>query len=275
MQNGGVVELVVTDLDGTLWNRDGEVPQSTRDAIRELERRGVPLLVATARRSWSAAFYLERAQLDLPALLLNGALGRDCQGGDIFHQRIFEPRGAMEVLDVFDRSGVNPCVNFESEKWDVVSGPSPSAGQVYLNWAGSQLKAVHDLRSMANSLPVYAFSVVACSEVDLLRKVSHELAGLDAVGMANLFQDRVFGGWTLDTSPTGVNKWSGVEAFCHHRGLDPTKVLAVGDGDKDVELLERSAQSCAISHATDRARAAAMVTLKNGIDGWAGLLEYL
>ena len=75
--------------------------------------------------------------------------------------------------------------------------------------------------------------------------------------MVNVFQDKVFGGWTLDSAPKGVNKWSGVEAYCRYRDLDPAEVLAIGDGDNDVELLERAAHSCAMSHATDRAKAAA------------------
>ena len=72
--------------------------------------------------------------------------------------------------------------------------------------------------------------------------------------MVNVFPDKVFGGWTLDSAPKGVNKWSGVEAYCRYRDLDPGAVLAIGDGDNDVELFERAAHSCAMSHATERAR---------------------
>ena len=57
--------------------------------------------------------------------------------------------------------------------------------------------------------------------------------------------------------------------------LDPAAVLAIGDGDNDVELFERAGQACAMSHATDRAKAAAHVTFSDGMDGWAQLLDYL
>jgi hydroxymethylpyrimidine pyrophosphatase-like HAD family hydrolase len=123
---------------------------------------------------------------------------------------------------------------------------------------------VDDLRAMVASLPVYAFSVVACPEETALREVRDELVAASGVGMVNVFPDKVFGGWTLDSAPKGVNKWSGVEAFCRY-----------GDGDNDVELFERAAHSCAMSHATDRAKAAAHVTLSDGLDGWAQLLDYL
>jgi len=269
------IRLVVTDLDGTLWLGDGAVSGTTRDAIRELERRQIPLLAATARRSWSAAHYLRQADLDLPAVLLNGALGRDKGGQPTFHRRAFDPVDALAALDVFEQHGVTPGANFETREWDVVSGPVPSSGEPYVVWAGSHLRLVDDLRAMVAALPVYAFSVVACPEEAVLRAVRDELTAAGVIGMVNVFPDKVFGGWTLDSAPKGVNKWSGVEAYCRYRDLDPSAVLAVGDGDNDVELFERAVHACAMSHATDRAKAAAHVTLSGGMDGWAQLLDYL
>ena len=275
MHNASVIQLVVTDLDGTLWRGDAHVPPSTRAAMDELERRRIPLLAATARRSWSAAHYFRLAGLDLPAVLLNGALGRERGGGPQFHTRTFDPAHALAALEIFTRRGVTPCAYFESQEWDVVSGPNPSSGEPYLLWAASQLRLVDDLSAMVASLPVYAFSVVACPEASSLRKIRSELAQAGGVGMVNLFEDKVFGGWTLDCAPEGVNKWSGVEAFCRYRGLDPAAVLAIGDGDNDVELLEHAVRSCAMSHASERAKAAAQVTLTGGMDGWGQVLDYL
>ena len=93
--------------------------------MAELERRQIPLLAASARRSSSASYFFGRAGIDLPAVLLNGALGRDKGGGPTFHQRSFDPAHAAVALDVFTRHGVTPCVSFESDEWDVVSGPTP------------------------------------------------------------------------------------------------------------------------------------------------------
>jgi hydroxymethylpyrimidine pyrophosphatase-like HAD family hydrolase len=270
-----MIRLVVTYLDGTLWVGDGAVSEPTRQAIRELERRQIPLLAATARRSWSAAHYLRQADLDLPVVLLNGALGRDKGGTPIFHQCAFDTVDALATLDIFDRHGVTPGANFETEEWDVVSGPAPSSGKPYVAWAGSHLRLVDDLRAMVAALPVYAFSVVACPEETALRAVRAELVAADGVGMVNVFPDNVFGGWTLDVAPKGVDKWSGVEAYCRYRDLDAGAVLAVGDGDNDVALLERALHACAMSHATVKAKAAAHTTLSDGMAGWAQLLDYL
>jgi hypothetical protein len=272
MQDIRVVDLVVTDLDGTLWDRDGTIPPTTRKAIAELSRRGIPLVAATARRSWSAAYHFSRAGLDLPAVLLNGAIGRDIDGHGVFHRRSFGASDAAAVLEVFDRHRIMPGAFLETEEWDVVSGPNPSCGQSYLDWAGSQLRVVDDLASMLVSHPAYAFTVNGSSDYETLERLREEVADLEGVGSALLGTDSRFGGWTLHVSPSGVDKWTGIEAFAAHRGIGLRHVVAVGDGDNDVELLTRAERSFAMSHATDRARAAAQRTLAGGLDGWAAIL---
>jgi 5-amino-6-(5-phospho-D-ribitylamino)uracil phosphatase len=270
-----VIEFVVTDLDGTLWEGDGLVPSSTRLAIEELRRRQIPLLAATSRRSHTVANYFERLELDLPALLLNGALGRREGRREVFHHRSFTTDGATGVLQVFERHGVHPCVHFETQLWDIVSGPTPSAGRPYLESNRAQLRMVDDLDAMCASLPVYQFSVCAADEVGPLQRVRNDLEASDALAEVVLSPDARIGGWTLDVSPFGVTKWSGVEAFAAVYGLDVTKALAIGDGDNDVELLDRAAESFAMSHASERALAAAKIVLPGGMDGWGRLLDYL
>jgi hydroxymethylpyrimidine pyrophosphatase-like HAD family hydrolase len=54
MQDAGVypgmqIRAVVTDLDGTIVGKDGSVSAATVQASRELAKKGIPLIAATAR----------------------------------------------------------------------------------------------------------------------------------------------------------------------------------------------------------------------------------
>ncbi len=276
VQDREMIRLVVTDLDGTLWRRGrrsgradaGSDPGTGAPRDPTSRRHRPPFMVGGAlpahRPNWTSPWC---------SSTVRSAGTREVS--QPFTSAPSSPVDALDVLDVFERHGVMPGANFETREWDVVSGPVPSSGEPYVAWAGSHLRLVDDLRAMVAALPVYAFSVVACPEATALRAVRDELAAASGVGMVNVFPDKVFGGWTLDSAPKGVNKWSGVEAYCRYRGLDPGAVLAIGDGDNDVELFERAVHACAMSHATDRAKAAAHVTFSDGMDGWAQLLNYL
>lgn len=64
---------LLVDLDGTLLDDDGRLPDENRDALRELASRGLHVLVATGRSEAGTQPILEQLGLDTPALVYNGA----------------------------------------------------------------------------------------------------------------------------------------------------------------------------------------------------------
>src|SRR6266536_2945903 len=88
------VELVVTDLDGTLSDAGERVHPRTIRAVLALGDAGIPVLVATGRRPRTAALVLEAAGLRGPAVMLDGSIGRDLRDGRAFHRVAFSPEAA-------------------------------------------------------------------------------------------------------------------------------------------------------------------------------------
>ena len=88
-RGNGAVQLVVTDLDGTLSDAAERIHPASVRAIGELEAAGVPVLVATGRRLRMACAVLEAGGLTGPAVVLDGAIGLDLRDGRVFHQVTF------------------------------------------------------------------------------------------------------------------------------------------------------------------------------------------
>jgi Cof subfamily protein (haloacid dehalogenase superfamily) len=63
-------------------------------------------------------------------------------------------------------------------------------------------------------------------------------------------------GWTawLDLAPVGVSKASGLSYVVDQLGLEPSDVLAIGDGRNDVEMLEWAGRGVAMGHAPEEVR---------------------
>jgi hydroxymethylpyrimidine pyrophosphatase-like HAD family hydrolase len=53
----------------------------------------------------------------------------------------------------------------------------------------------------------------------------------------------------VQVRPPAVSKWSGVLAYYAEQGIDPGRILAVGDGANDLELLDSAAVACAVASA--------------------------
>jgi hydroxymethylpyrimidine pyrophosphatase-like HAD family hydrolase len=268
MADGGV-GLVVTDLDGTLSDADERVHPASARAVRALEAAGVPVLVATGRRPRMAARVLAGAGLAGPAVVLDGALGLDLRDGRVFHRVAFPVPAARAVLAAFAAAGLGPCVYAERPGVDFVVGERPATHPVHLA-RSVPFVATDDLERVVETEPVHTFAVVG-RPAEVLEPVAR---AVDGAGSVSVVRDLIYGGWTLQVRPPGVSKWSGVLAFCADRGLDPGRVLAVGDGANDVELLEAATVACAPAGADPAALARADHVLGPPADGgWAAVLD--
>jgi hydroxymethylpyrimidine pyrophosphatase-like HAD family hydrolase len=268
-RRNGAVQLVVTDLDGTLSDARERIHPASVRAVRALEAGGIPVLVATGRRLRMACAVLEAGGLAGPAVVLDGALGIDLRDGRVFHQAAFPAAAAGQVLDAFAAAGLSPCVYTDRPDADLVVGPDPSTHPGHLDRARPWV-ATDDLARVVRTEPVHAFAVVG-RPAAWLQPV---LAAVGPAGSASIVPDLIYGGHTLQVRPPGVSKWSGVLAFCAERGLDPGRVLAVGDGANDLELLEAAAVACVVATATPAVLARADHVLGPPSDGgWAAVLD--
>lgn len=264
------VSLVVTDLDGTLWDADERVHDRTLAALKELAGRRVPVLVATGRRLRSAEASLRRHGLHLPAVLLDGAMGHDLRDGRRFHDACFSVGDATAVLATFLGAGLSPAVYVDRPGVDVVVGEAPSTHRAHLAHVGDGLGRA-DLDTVVATERVYAFVVV-----DGGRGPVADVAGaLGAVGTPTVTHDAFFPGATITVRPPHTSKWEGVQAYCVQQGLDTGRVLAVGDGENDLELLGGAAISCVVRDGCEAALALADHVIEPACDGgWSSILAY-
>jgi HAD superfamily hydrolase (TIGR01484 family) len=69
-----MIKLLALDLDGTLLNSKGKVPEENRNAIRAAEERGVLVTIATGRRFRDGRPLGIELELNAPLITHNGAL---------------------------------------------------------------------------------------------------------------------------------------------------------------------------------------------------------
>lgn len=268
---GRPIELVVTDLDGTLWGTDHVVHPRTRRAIDELARRNIGLLAATARRPGGARRLLAANGLTLAAVLLDGALARDADWTTI-HADWFDAATAAVVLAAFRAHGLEPCIGvLADDDVDARLGPHPSTHPAHVRYLADWAVRA-DLDEVVATATVQSF-VVCGRPADALRPVA---AALDGRAAVTLTWDAQFDASTITVRPPGVDKWRGVQAFCDRHGVDERAVLAVGDGLNDIELLESAAIACVVAGADARVAAHGdCVVGPPQSGGWADLLDHL
>lgn len=261
------IDLIVTDLDGTLWHTDDEIHPGIVEAWAEVASHA-PLLVATGRRLTSTRVPLARVGIVPAAVVLNGALALDLANGHRYLRAPFPSTQAQAVLTAFQEVGLDPCLYVDEADAEVLVSAHPSTNRGHLESLGDTA-AVADLSQAARDVPVLAFSIIGAEH----RALAEAAAAIDGTAEVHLDRSLDFPGLAAITvAPKGQSKWDGVVAFCRHHGLDASNVLAVGDGPNDVELLTSAAVSVVPEVAHPAALELADHTIPSARDaGWLQL----
>jgi HAD superfamily hydrolase (TIGR01484 family) len=266
------ISLVVTDLDGTLWDGLGVVHRRVAAALDELDTAGVHVLAATARRLPGALEMMRQAGVALPVVALDGCVGVDRLGVE-FHRSVFPPDVALNVLAELTDRGLEPCVNVVCTDGTVLVGRNPASHPGHLEEIAALSRTV-DLNTDLRDHDVMSFLICGCEEAAAI-SAARRIEEVAAVSVS-VSRDLAYGEHALSVRPGTTDKWSGVVAYCRHMGLDADRVLAIGDGENDRPVLEAAAISCAPADASASILDLVdHVTGPTSTGGWADILELL
>ena len=251
-----MIRLIAVDIDGTLLDSRGRVPDAHRDALVEASRRGVEIALATGR---SFHFTLPIAsQLPIPLTLIvnNGALVKGGDGSTALRHMlpagvaryVLEHTQAYEdsVAIVFDRPEERQVV-FERMDWT-----HPNRRGYY----DKNQAFIAATPSLAGALTEDPIQVMFNGSVEPMRALVNALKALAqadrfAVALTE-YARRDFS--LVDVTAAGCSKGSTLAKWADARGLTRDEVLAAGDNLNDVEMLEFAGTPVVMGNATAEVR---------------------
>ncbi|MDF1489927.1 HAD family hydrolase [Tessaracoccus caeni] len=250
-------QLVALDIDGTLVDWSGRMPDDVRAAVRRVVDAGVPVVLSTGRSWWSTRPIFE--QLDLPdgwAICSNGAVGLRHAPTDVVFEERFDPTVTLQkVADV----APDICVAIERGLTRVANRPFPEG----------EMEGPLEFASLEEMSAAPVCRIV-------LRDPNNEQAIFeDMVRQLGLHGVSYFVGWSawLDIAPFGVDKSHGLKRVCEDLGIDPSNVLAIGDGNNDIDMLAWAGRGVALGDAGPAVQASADHVTAKFLDG--GTVEEL
>ncbi len=91
------VKLIVSDIDGTLLDNNGEIGESTTQMINALSNRGILFSFATQRVFPSIVPFAKKLNIKTPLICMNGALICDADGNTIYKAEINKKKVKLAV----------------------------------------------------------------------------------------------------------------------------------------------------------------------------------
>jgi len=242
--------LVALDVDGTLVDGTNEMSPAVRESVLALRDSGVEIVISTGRAIPGVLDTTAKLGLtDGFAVASNGAVVFTYDPVEVIHSVTFDASDA--VRRVLEQVPDAIVAVEELGTGFRVNRPFPEtefAGQFVVD-------------EVDNLIAEPVTRVV-------IRSTSHTPAEFTAIvhdlGLTGTNYFIGYSAW-LDLAPEGVSKASGLEVVCEKLGIDRADVLAVGDGNNDVEMIEWAGRGVAMGHGPD--------TLKRAADAVTGGIE--
>ncbi|MGN1402071.1 MAG: Cof-type HAD-IIB family hydrolase [Bacillus sp. (in: firmicutes)] len=236
------IKLVAIDMDGTLLDSEGKIPEKNKDRILKAEQAGVKVLLSTGRIRMTAADYAKSLRLSSYMITANGSEIWDGNGHLV--ERSLIDTTVMSWLWNLSRQYKLPFWAISSDKiWD--NEMPEDHGSV--EWLKCRFEIEND---------------------QIREKVWEQLYSAGKLEISNSSPTNI------EVNALGINKAMAIEKVCGFLSITMKEVMAIGDSLNDMAMIREAGIGVAMGNAQQPVQAAAdWVTAANDEHGVAKAID--
>jgi len=259
------IKLVAIDLDGTLLNSRHKLSARNRSAIESAQRQGVEVVLATGKTRHAAEDLIDSLGIDSPGIYMQGLITYNADGS-VRTRIVMAKKSVSRVIALGEEFGFGALAYSDNRTFalrvDEFAIKMTEYGEPHVETiaAWPQLLDTLDI----NKVVLYGEE----NQVTTLRRaIDARLDGAVHVTRANV-------DGMIEVLPPNTSKGGAVKTLLEELGIDPSRALAVGDGENDIEMLQAVGIGVAMGNATQVLKDVADVIVPhNDEDGVAVALE--
>ena len=249
--------LIAIDIDGTLLDARGQLPENNRDAVRAALDAGVHVALATGRSFHHAQPVALALAPSVPLIVSNGALVKEADGGTLLRRELDQSLARELIVRVRERRA-GAALIFDR----------PDAAQyIYegIDWEHPNRRAYYERNRvfmtrhapLEDALTENPIQLAFTGGIEEMRDLADFLGDLAVSARVTItlteYVERDF--TLLDIIAEGCSKGSTLAAWAERLGLDRDEVMAVGDNLNDREMLEFAGRPVVMGNAVPELKA--------------------
>lgn len=259
--------LIVLDLDGTLLNDQQKISAVTKETLMKAKAAGHHVMIATGRPFRASQMYYEELGLITPIVNFNGAFVHHPR--DPKWESIHSPVNMRVVHDVIESIHQYEYNNLIAEVIDDVY--IHREDQIMLNIfnTGNPRVLMGDLKVNLLEDPTSLLIQANDTHVPIIRQHLQDVH-------AELIEHRRWGAPypIIEIVRKGLSKAVGIDQIAKEMGIPRERIIAFGDEDNDLEMIEYAGVGVAMGNGIDLLKNIANeITLSNNEDGVAKILQ--
>lgn len=263
--------LIALDLDGTLLTDTKEISHHTKQIIHQVIENGHIVVIATGRPHRASIQYYHALGLNTPMVNFNGALvhhPKD-QNWGVFHHPISH-QTALRVVDACGQLGVH---NILAEVQD----------HIYLDQHNQEIIDMFQTGQADVGYSPFTIGSISTKLKDdptslLIQPRDEHISKLKSIldDYVGLIEHRHWGvPWNIiEITKNGIHKAFGLKKIADHFQIPPDRIIAFGDEDNDLEMIDYAGVGVAMENGIDELKSIANhITHTNEQDGVGKFLE--
>lgn len=268
------IRLIATDMDGTLLTDEPRILPPTAAVLRRAADAGIVLALSSGRLPDDASFYAVDAHLPMHVIALNGAVTLEKPLGAVQTVHHLSLQSVRRIMARLDAENVQYAVFGVHEVVASDDMPLARAQMVigtFLNREGGRTAFRNEKQGMESA-------VRDCVKVVVFSKNLPQLSALRAFVLDNCPDADVTSSWwdNIEIMPKSASKGHALRSLAASLNIPMAQVMALGDSDNDLSMLQAAGVSVAMGNANDRVKAAARFeTRTNDEEGVAAAIRAL
>ncbi|MFN2201405.1 MAG: HAD family hydrolase [Caldilineaceae bacterium] len=250
-------DLVALDLDGTILDLYHHKPfsRAVRDTINAVQDAGVPVTIVTGRTLDYVREHVAPLGIVTPVVTTQGAVVGDPISGKILHETTIPLETARRATAWIDAQPYITSLYFldpegRTQIYQNHGGPEPDFYDHVFTVPRHMHSPLSDLVAGDVHPPLKFLTIdESPDDVDLV-------ALLKELFSPDLYITRTHPRLVEGTAP-GLDKGQGLLQLCALLKVNPERVLAIGDSDNDIPVLEAAGYAVAMGNSTEGVAAVA------------------
>lgn len=250
-------KLIAIDLDGTLLNSYGIIPEENRKAIKKAQEAGINVVLASGRTTNSVKSLAEELGGNEYIICGNGSLIYDLKKEEIIYDKFIEKTKALQIIQICEQNSIYYNVYTEDMViaktldnnvlfYHQENANKPDSKKTKINLVDNIYEYVRNLegKNILKFTISDKSSIIFNSIIKKLRLIKN----IDVLDVAHMSRKIIKAGteevsleyYYTEITSENVDKWNAIEWLANKLKIEKSEIMAIGDNINDKMMIENA-----------------------------------
>lgn len=242
-----IKKLIISDIDGTILDKKGELPKQITECIKDLRKKGVEFTLASGRMLGGIPYFINEFEMSVPVILANGALVYDIKNKTYVCAELISSYVAGKVAETIkSHNAFFYFYSFSGVFCETISGTlSYYENMNKRGLSNMQINKISDITEATQINDVIKF-VVHSEDDKLIKNIRKSITEFeDTISITSSNSKNI------EITTKGTSKGNAIKTVASYTGVKSQDIMCIGDELNDLEMLRHAGFAVAMGNANE------------------------